>query len=339
VSVAGGRACTAELTSCAEMGTRTGGSGQDGGAKAATAGVSPSGEQFQLVHGEQRATIVEVGGGVRRYAVGERDVLDPYPLRSICDGAHGAPLIPWPNRVADGRYRFEGMDYQLALTEPGRHNATHGLLRWRSWRALERAPERVVMAIRLHPLPGYPFMLDVRIEYELGDGGLAVTSTTTNIGESACPYGSGQHPYLSPGRGLIDACELTVPAGTRILTDERRLPCGREPVAGSAYDFQAPRRLGGTQLDDPFTDLLRDERGLAVSSLAASDGSTAELWVDAGYPYLQLYSGEGLQPERRRRGLGVEPLSCPANAFQSGEGLIRLAAGESTTARWGARLR
>ena len=73
--------------------------------------LAPSGEQFEIAHGEQRATIVEVGGGIRRYSSAGRDVLDPYPLEAICDGAHGAPLIPWPNRLADGAYRFDGTDY------------------------------------------------------------------------------------------------------------------------------------------------------------------------------------------------------------------------------------
>ena len=40
----------------------------------------PSGEQFEIRHGTQRATIVEVGGGVREYTVGDRPVLDPYDL-------------------------------------------------------------------------------------------------------------------------------------------------------------------------------------------------------------------------------------------------------------------
>ena len=89
----------------------------------------PSGEQFELVHDDHRATVVEVGGGIREYAVGERPVLDPYPVQEMCDGAHGMPLIPWPNRLADGRYSSEGEDYQLPLTEPEAGNAIHGLLR------------------------------------------------------------------------------------------------------------------------------------------------------------------------------------------------------------------
>src|SRR5205807_3909434 len=99
--------------------------------------IAPSGEQFEIALGDQRATIVEVGGGVREYAVGDRQVLDPYARDAMCDGAHGAPLIPWPNRLADGRFSFDGGDYQLAMSEPERHNAIHGLLRWRNWAALE----------------------------------------------------------------------------------------------------------------------------------------------------------------------------------------------------------
>lgn len=301
--------------------------------------IPPSGEQFEIAHGEQRATIVEVGGGVRGYAVGERPVLDPYPAQAMCDGGHGAPLIPWPNRLADGRYRFDGVDYQVALTEPSKHNAIHGFLRWRAWRALAREPSRVVMGTRLYPLTGYPFALEVQIEYALDENGLSVCTTATNLWDSACPYGAGQHPYLSPGEGLIDACTLELAARTRIVTDaERQLPTGREPVGGGEYDLSSPRVLGEQPMDCAFTDLARDEAGRAACRLAAPDGATAELWVDESYPFLELYTGDTLSPPRRRRGLAVEPMTCAPNAFRSGEGLIRLEPGQTHTSRWGARL-
>jgi aldose 1-epimerase len=301
--------------------------------------VPPSGEQFEITFGEQRATIVEVGGGVREYEYGGRTVLDPYPLDAICDGAHGAPLIPWPNRLADGRYSFDGSDHQVALTEPTKHNAIHGFLRWRPWRAVEHEADRVVMGTRLYPLAGYPFALELRIDYRLTDDGLSVATSATNIGERACPYAAGQHPYLSPGEGLIDECTLELTAATRVLTDpERQLPAGTEPVAGTAFDFRAPVRLGELRVDHAFTDLIRDERGRAAARLSAPDGRTAELWVDESYSLLQIYSGDTLAPQRARRGLGVEPMTAPPNALQSGDGVIRIEPGESASCRWGARL-
>jgi aldose 1-epimerase len=300
----------------------------------------PSGEQFELVHGDQRVTIVEVGGGIRQYAVGDRPVLDPYPAESMCDGAHGMPLIPWPNRVRDGRYSLDGREYQLPLTEPEAANAIHGLLRWRSWRALERDRDRVVVGTRLHPMQGWPFPLDVAIAYSLDDGGLTVQTSVTNIGSGVCPFGSGQHPYLSAGPGRkLDECRLHLRAGTRILTDpHRQLPTGTEPVPGTDLDFRTPRMLQGICLDDPFTDLERDADGLARVGLSGPDGHTVELWCDSSYTVIQLYTGDTLATPRRRLGLAAEPMTCPPNALQSGEGLLRLDPGRTHVSRWGVRL-
>ncbi len=300
---------------------------------------APSGEQFELAQGEQRATIVEVGGGVREFRVGQRDVLQPYAREAMCDGAHGAPLIPWPNRLADGRYSFDGVQHQVALTEPEKHNAIHGFLRWRPWVASEHDAERVVMTARLLPLAGYPFALEVRVTYTLADDGLTVSTSARNIGHSACPYAAGQHPYLSPGDALIDDCQLELPARTRILTDEdRQLPCGREAVEGTAFDFREPRQIGQLQIDHAYTDLQRGPGGDAVTRLRAPDGCAVELWVDEHHSFLEVYTGDTLAPERRRRGLGLEPMTCAPNAFQSGEDLIHLEPGASVTTRWGVRL-
>ena len=300
---------------------------------------SPSGQQVEVSWENQRAVVVEVGGGIRLYEVGGRPVLDPYPIDAICDGAHGTPLIPWPNRLEDGQYYFDGNSYQVALTEPEKHNAIHGLLRWRPWQISRQSAAGVTMEIRLFPMQGYPFVLEVTVEYALGAEGLKVTTTATNAGVHACPYGCGQHPYLSPGTGLVDECTLQLEAATRILTDdERQLPIGTEAVEGTPYDFRRARPVGSQHLDFAFTDLARDPQGLAWARLRGADGHIAELWVDESYPIIELYSGDTLAPDRRRKGLGAEPMTCPPNAFQSGDGLKRLEPGESMVTTWGARL-
>lgn len=301
--------------------------------------TAPSGQQFEIRRGDQLAVVVEVGGGIRRYCVGDRDVLEPYAVDARCDGAHGAPLVPWPNRLADGRYRFDGADHQVALTEPEKHNAIHGFLRWRSWRCLAHEADRVTMATTLFPLTGYPFTLGVSVTYRLDDTGLTVTTTATNLGAEPAPYGCGQHPYLSPGAGLVDDCTLRLEADTRVLTDpDRQLPVGLEPVEGTPYDFRAGRQVGDLGLDFAFTDLHRDGAGRAWVHLTGPDGDTVRLWVDEAYPLVELYTGDTLAPDRRRHGLGTEPMSCPPNAFQSGELVTRLEPGASTTATWGVTL-
>lgn len=306
---------------------------------AATGGVPPSGAQYEITHGEQRATVVEVGGGVRAYDVGGRDVLQPYDVDRMCDGAHGAPLVPWPNRLGDGRYRFDGDDYQVPLTEPEKSNAIHGFLRWQPWSCLTHEDDHVVMGATLAPRPGYPFTLGVQVDYRLDEDGLRVTTSATNLGDRAAPYACGQHPYLSPGPGLVDDCVLRLDASTRILTDpQRQLPTGREDVTGTAYDFREGRRLGDLEVDDAFTDLRRDERGRAWVGLESPDGGVVELWVDQAYPLVEIFTGDTLAPDRRRRGVGAEPMTAPPNAFQSGTGVVRLEPGATFRAGWGVGL-
>jgi len=299
----------------------------------------PSGTQFELCRGEQRAVVVEVGGGIREYTVAGRPVLEPFPLAQMCDGAHGAPLIPWPNRLAEGRYSFAGEEQRLPLDEPEKGNAIHGLLRWRAWSELDHGAGRVVVGARLPAMPGYPFSLEVSIAYELSDEGLSVTTSARNVGEVECPFGAGQHPYLSAGEGSIDDCTLQLDAATRLLNEERhQIPVGREPVDGTPYDFRTPTRVGELQIDDAFTDLGRDASGCSRALLQCPDGASVELWVDEHYPFLELYSGDTLAPARRRRALAVEPMTCAPNAFRSGDGLLRLAPEQTLSMRWGVRL-
>jgi aldose 1-epimerase len=291
---------------------------------------APSGEQFELVHGDQRVVVVEVGGGLRTYSNGDRAVLDGYGEQELCRSGRGQVLIPWPNRIADGRYQFEGQALQLALDEPDRGNAIHGLVRWSSWVIVEREPDRVLLEHLLHPQPGFPFMLDLRLEYVLADDGLTVGTWATNVGAEICPYGAGAHPYLAVHASRVDDVTLQVPARTALDADERGLPVGAQRVEGTELDFRAPKRVGELRLDHCFTDLERDDDGRAQVRL----GNGTTLWANESYKYLMVFTGDGL-PDVERRSIAVEPMTCAPNAFRSGDGLIRLEPGETHLGLWG----
>jgi aldose 1-epimerase len=298
----------------------------------------PSGAQVELVHRGQRAVVVEVGGALRTYEANGLPVLEGYEAGEMCSGARGQPLIPWPNRLRDGRYSFDGETHQLPLSEPAKRNAIHGLVRWASWTTCERTAARVLMEHTLHPQPGYPFALRLAIDYQLGEDGLHVRTTATNLGTSPCPYGAGAHPYLTLGTSTIDQLELSAPGSIWLPADDRGIPTGeRSSVEGTEYDFRAARQIGQTKLDTGFTELERDDDGLARVTLNTPNrGPGVTLWLDRSYPYLMLFTGDSLpDPARRRRGLGIEPMTCAPNAFQTGDGLQRLAPGESFTSSWG----
>ena len=291
---------------------------------------SPSGEQVELTVEDQHVVVVGVGGGLRRYDVGDESVLDGYSVVSMCASGRGQLLAPWPNRVQDGSYEFEGERYQLAIDEPERQNAIHGLVRWSTWSVTDHEPQRAVLEQRLHPSPGYPFTLDLRVEYSLADDGLVVRAAATNVGEEPCPYGFGAHPYLSAGGGLVDELELCIPAGTALISDERSIPKGRRSVDGTELDFRVSKQLGSVQLDHCFTDLVRGGDGRVRVEL----GGRATLWADESFPYVMVFTGDAL-PDVARRSVAVEPMTCAPNAFRSGDGLVRLVPGETHSGSWG----
>ena len=291
--------------------------------------------QIDIEQGDQRVSVVELGGGLRSYEAGGRAFLDGFPAGARPTSGRGQVLAPWPNRIENGSYEFNGERFQLPLTEPEHGNAIHGLVRSAVWNVVDRASDRVELEYVLEPQPGYPFTLVLRINYALSNSGLAVRTTARNVGSERCPYGSGQHPYLTLGTPTIDALRLHVPAGVVTFSDERGLPVRSESVAGTEYDFRDARTIGTTVLDNAFTDLERDEDGRARVRLDGPDGGDGlTLWVEESYPYLMVFSGDPL-PDVARRSLAVEPMTCPPNAFRTGESLLVLEPGESTTATWG----
>ena len=287
-------------------------------------------EEIALEADDQLAVLDEVGGGIRSYRAGGRDLLDGYPAGQPSPSGRGQVLIPWPNRLEDGSYEFDGQRHQLELNEPENGNAIHGLVRWEPWTIGEREPSRVQMTYALEPQPGYPFSLALELEYSLSGDGLKVQTTATNVGSEAAPYGSGAHPYLRADSVTVDSTILRIPARTVLLSNDRGLPVGSEPVEGSELDFRHPRPIGATVLDHAFTDLECGDDGLARVELA----DRVSLWVDESYPYLMVFTGDPL-PDVARRSIAVEPMSCPPNAFRSGEGVIRLEPGDSASGTWG----
>ena len=291
--------------------------------------------QIEIARGGQRVGVVALGGGLRSYEAAGRELLNGFRPGERPASGRGQVLVPWPNRIEDGSYKFDGKRMQLPLTEAENGNAIHGLVRGATWNLVDHEADRVVLDYTLEPQPGYPFALGLNIEYALSPTGLTVTTTAWNLSGETCPYGAGQHPYLTLGTPTIDTLRLQVPARVVAFSDERGLPVRSAPVDGTEYDFRAGRKIGGTVLDNAFAELERDGDGRArvlLDDLAGGAGLT--LWVDESYRYLMLYTGDS-HPDVARRGLAVEPMTCPPNAFRTGESVIRLEPGESVASSWG----
>ncbi|POH59175.1 galactose mutarotase [Cryobacterium zongtaii] len=295
-----------------------------------------SGLQYTISHDGYSATIASVGASLRLLTWNGRDLVVPFAEDEVRPGYRGAVLAPWPNRVVDGRYTFDGVDYQLPLTEPSRSHALHGLVCWADWTLQARTADSVTLGTTIVPSDGYPHRLALLVTYSLTDDGLTSTVTAENVGAATAPYGTGPHPYLVAGPGIVDDWTLEFPAAAYLtVTPDRLSPVATVPVETTPeFDFRTPRVIGDTFIDHAFTAIARDSNGSASVTVTSPAGTGVRMSFGAELPWLQVHTADRPAPEQSRIGLAVEPMTCPPDAFSTGEDLVLLAPGQSHSAGW-----
>lgn len=270
-----------------------------------------------LAAGSWTATVAADGGGLASLRYEGHDVVVPQDGEGGHPTYRGAVLAPWPNRLEDGAYAFDGHAYQLPVNEPEGATALHGLVVDVPWRVVEAAADAVRLTVEAPRLAGYPFDVRLDVAYELAPSGLDVTLTAVNEGDGPAPYGCGFHPYLTLDEG--DDTVVGIDAARYLeSTPDRLLPLRVRDVAGSPYDFRTPRPLGATALDTPYAGL--GERVVRVGRTTVTLGE--------GVRWLQAYTPDD------RRSLAVEPCTSPANSFRTGDDLVVLPPGGQHVLSW-----
>lgn len=296
---------------------------------------SPTGIHFSLHRGDVAAQITQVGASLRHLTVGGVDVVPGYPADEPTPMASGVVLTPWPNRIRDGVWQDGDTTRALAITEPKLRNASHGLLRFTAYEVAAQTDASLTLSATIVPQTGYPYLVETTVAYALTDAGIDVTHTLTNRSTEPAPVALGTHPYVTIGGADARELVLHVPAETYFETDDRMLPIGESPVSGGT-DLRAGRRLGDVELDTGFATLRRDADGRVRTTVAAPDGRVVTVWQGEGFDYVQAfttarYPGQSLV-------VAIEPMTAPAEAFNSGRGLRRLAPGETWELHWGIQL-
>lgn len=296
-----------------------------------------SGRQFRIAAHGYEAVIASVGASLRALTHEGRDLVVPFDADEVRPGYRGTTLAPWPNRIVDGRYTFAGVEHQLALTEPERGQALHGLLSWVEFDVSAVADDRVVLVAVIEPQTGYPFRVEVETEYRLDAGGLTQTVTSRNLGADAAPWGTGPHPYLVAGpEGLVDEWTLELPASEVLtVTPDRLSPVALEAVTEHPeWDFRDARAIGEVFIDHAFTGLSRAD-GIAEVRVISPSGSGVAISFDERCPWVQVHTADTPKDAATNRlGLAVEPMTCPPDAFTSGTDLIVLEPGSTHSASW-----
>lgn len=306
---------------------------------------SPMGEHYELQAAlggrRQKAVVTEVAASLRALEVDGVALLQDYPARSAPPSCAGWVLVPWPNRVADGKWTYDGLTQQLDITEPENGNALHGLLSGTSYTLTHRTADSITLDADVAAAPGYPFDLSTAVRYQLTEDGLLVTHSLTNTGSRSAPAAVGAHPFLRLGGVPTDDLTLVISADTHLEVDERLNPTGATTdVLGTRHDFRTGQRVGAVDLDDAWGGVRREPDGGSMHYLQAPDGRQVQLVMDASFGYIQAFTTRIFPTDEGPvTAVAVEPMTAPANAFNSGEGLRWLAPGETWHLSWGIRYR
>ena len=288
-----------------------------------------SGTQYSISHGGYEATIASVGASLRELTFEGRNLVVPFDADEVRPKFRGAMLAPWPNRIVGGTYSFDGEDYLVALTEPERGHALHGLVGWLDFTLVSHGDAQVVLEGVIQAQAGYPWRVVVTVTNTLTDAGLATTVTATNTAATAAPWGTGPHPYLVGGPGRVDEWTLDLPAASVLLTTELLAPTEVVPVESAGLDWREPHPVGDIFIDHAFT-------GFSTARVRVTDGSGTGVEMTWGpeCSWVQLHTADLPDQALSRRGLAVEPMTCPPDAFNSGTNLVRLEPGSDYSTGW-----
>lgn len=306
--------------------------------------------EITLSFGNQRAVVSPWGASLRRYfqvdAGGrETDIVWGYSGGSQKKGGQGDVLIPFPGRIAGGRYTFEGEPFQLECNDKEGPNAIHGFVRTLPWQVTRAEADCVSFDVPLeaeqYGSKGYPFSLAIQVTYGLDDKGLSCFFDVRNIGSRPAPVGIGFHPYFTVGTGLIDDAEARIPGAGFLEFNDQLTPTGTIlPAAGTEWDCCDYRRIGTKKFNHCYVQLDRDAEGMATASLRhAGSGRVIEVRMDRSFSAIVVYTGDAIA-DAPRRAFAIEPMTCASDAFNHPEwGLKRLVPGEEFCGRYRIRHR
>jgi aldose 1-epimerase len=300
--------------------------------------ANPTGEQFEITRGNARAVVTEIGAGLRVFEVGGVPYVEEFEADEKSPKGLGQVLLPWPNRTKGGLWEFQGEPQQLEITEEARGNAIHGLTRHLEWELMEHAESSITLAVDVEVQPGWPVPLRATITYELAPRELTITHEIRNEGEQPIGVGVGTHPYFRIGDVPTDELTLTLPASrVRPYLGDEQMPYAEEQdVEGTEYDFRGGRVLKGVDLDTAFGGLAVAEDGTHHVELAHGDQRLL-VWTGPDFHWAQVFTPDELTG--RGRAVAIEPMTCPADALNTGTDLIELEPATSWSGSWGIRVR
>lgn len=261
-------------------------------------------------------------------------VLDGYQTPqelSVNRWAKNTVLFPFPNRMRNGQFSWEGKTYQFPINDHQTNTALHGfgMAQPMDVTSIGFTDEHATITCSYNykgTLPYFPFPFNFHIRFTLSEPNrFDVEMSVQNTGASSMPIGLGWHPYFQLSE-KVDELELQVPVSAMVGIDQYMIPTGKRYEYA---EFEVAQRIGSTVLDNCFE--LPELAGKTKVHLKGPTG-TLEYWQETGpqkFNYIQLFTPP------YRSSLAIEPMTCNVDAFNNMEGLIHLEPDEKWSGQFG----
>jgi aldose 1-epimerase len=278
-------------------------------------------DELLLQNEHAQARVSPWGATLTHLVLDEVEVIAHATKLDVQDSFAGVTLAPWPNRLANGTWKFDNQELSAQVND-GKSNANHGLVFDRKFEVVAQTQDSVVFSYLLGGDAAYPFEVAVQVSYSLKASELVSTISARNQTQVEVPVAFGSHPYI---RAASDS-QVSISAGSQAVNNSAQIPTGSK-TAQKILDA----KFSELKLDDCFWDLTRDKQGVSQVLISHSSGSKISVWQDSVFKYLMIYTHPKL-------GLAVEPQTAPANALNSGQDLIWLKPRAEVTGTWGIRV-
>jgi len=303
-------------------------------------------EQIKIINKNTRefvAILPECGGLVNELVFGKANklysIIDGYTSADELTEYHmhkSSKLIPFPNRIKDGKYEFSGKSYRLPINHPAENHAIHGFIYDKEFKVTNTEINKIEASIDLEyihdgNIEGYPFKFVTEMIYTFTqEDGLNCQTLVQNLGETSMPFGDGWHPYFKFDK-KVDDLMLKVPTDIKTMVDERMIPTGEKIQFDN---FSELKKLDQVNLDSGFR--IAGEAGLVETELFDPETNIKIIvYQETGekkYNFLQVY----IPP--LRDSIAIEPMTCNIDGFNNKDGLIVLEPGEVFEGNYGVRI-
>ncbi len=286
-------------------------------------------------HGDSFSIVPEYGANLIDLKFKGQCVIDGFQTPDeLAKGAWGKSIIlfPYPNRLRDGRYTFNGKTYQFDINNADTGNSIHGFSSNVKMDVVKSDFNENIGSIVCEfrhdgSHLAYPFKFTFQVQFTLSDSALNVNMAFTNNEKFEIPVGLGWHPYFKISERIEDT-SLKMPETHFINIDDRMLPTGEKTPF---HEFDDLKRIDSYSLDNGFF-ILNQSKPAEV--ILESEMGRLTYWQETGeakWNFLQVFTPP------QRNSIALEPMTCNIDAFNNGDGLVLLKPQSTLSGDFGVR--